>query len=417
MARAYQNVPEKIEHQVRIIQHGADDTEVLNPGRHWFGDLGTLAFLGDGVPRVAAGPFTITARAAYTKGGGQYQDVAGAGWAVDEHAGKWALMTSGLRAGRAWRIIGNTATRLYLQKDTVLPANGDTFNIVTPACVVNIGEGFTMAIDGRGTHVPAAFLGRVLFGNIDLAMDPASTNFAPIAFHGSGDPWGPQINGYFSRIVIPVGVSRGVDLVGIGLNGDAAADSGAFALCNTGLVNVQLGYATNYMGMIITGSVEAYGAFIFATALAVTGHVTSYSVYFAGMNCQFTAFTQYAGDARLSVVVIRSWGALAGASIIVGHLAADKMLFIEGDYAIALSEGGSLTLKLGQAAVTADITNTALLLDAGSRVKVIGANTEILGATGAATFSSPDPDQVEAVWPAVGEALTDSLGSFVVRYS
>lgn len=110
---------------------------------------GILAIEGTGTPTVVAGPISVTSAASSSNNSYYTITVTGAGWSNDQWYQKWVRVTAGTAAGAIWPIYSNDSDEIIIYnafgRGTVTEIeiiDGPTVTLTTPGCSICVNGAY-----------------------------------------------------------------------------------------------------------------------------------------------------------------------------------------------------------------------------------------------------------------------------------
>jgi hypothetical protein len=183
--RACQEVPDNIKHRVIIRAAAGTYTGFPQQMRHRIGPDGVLALECSDSPTVVAGPYTLTGvvQVGYDTGGaGQNLQVLGADWDIDQWYGKFVRMATGDYAGRCFFVHWSGGDEIHITAPFWYAiAPGDTFEVVEPAVIINCERApiFSIRSDGTAGRYISNFVMAGLEFITDMLYTSISANWTP----------------------------------------------------------------------------------------------------------------------------------------------------------------------------------------------------------------------------------------------
>lgn len=410
ITRAYEDVPARIDHRVRILisNSGGDFPRDVSP--HFGEESGTLAFIGVGTEEEIVSTMTLTDDAALGEYGGHSYTVAGSTWTPEEFTGAWLLPTNGAASGHAVPILNNDADTLYCPYRSTVPATGDDVKIVRPSVACGV-QSTTFRAQGSKGRTAAWDMSRIGLMNLRLEHGSAGSS----VFHAGG-----QIVASFVQHVVDDGACEPIALSGeVSVNRWGFLDSTAAVEAGTGVDNIQ-GMAPGVSARRVTAGSSTDGVFsVYPRGAAATGYyITSldWFVTYGSFNGAYNGWGRVGVSINAGYVgqvdLIDGMGMHDGLETYSNAIAALWNTHIRN--ATVGIETGNGRLLLQDVSCDSTVCDYGIDVGANGQVKVSG--TTKAGLTGTVNdiiFTAPNPD-VAAAWPAAGAQATDGMGASVV---
>ncbi|MCP4674365.1 MAG: hypothetical protein GY854_02370 [Deltaproteobacteria bacterium] len=410
-----ERLPYEIRHQIKVTPKAGTYTGWPVNMKHRYVENGRIILdaSGETFP-VIAGPFTLSAAtqigppSALGCSFATDIEVAGAGWASDEHYGKFMRFLSGNWAGYVLPVYKNTSDAIRTYGDPRGYAAGDTFEIVD--CPVTISTSDHVTIEGDGCfNEPLYGVSDIspwgphfIAGGVKFVSDVGDRSFTFKDIVGylsfctfvDSEKWVffELYNSSINYQVPPATVFDNPSLADwyacavniIPSNGALPTEDGS----NIMLHNSQLGGFTNHQ------RVDLRSSFRGGVSWCMIGGFTS--EYSNGIQHIDTAYFEQVGYSTNAIDAngrTRIYSAYINGCARALHSRGRTFAWwfkgenIANDYAVEVDEAG-------------------LVVNRG------GADVDIIGAVGAIEF--PFSGTNHATWPALGAAHTDNAGSYVI---
>jgi hypothetical protein len=430
--RGYLDVRDNIAHACEIfLAEGEYDVDLFEINSV-FTKQGFLSVVGIGEPIVVSGPYTVTGVADLGTGGQRITIGAGGLGATDSQCGNTIKILTGGHVDTGYNIVSNTSSTIDIVLKTNKMVNGDTFNIVRPAVILNTNKCAIVyrnhSNDAWDGDTFSQFGPRLILHNIWINMADSPQPVVPMKLVGISGMEGPYFE--FVKITLPDSMYNGImveDCI-VGDNGNSPYDLSWIDDGNTGFSNMGDPYGDR-IGLGITGeAAKSYiflnirGSNIYISDVACKGSVAS-SPPVTGMyltKSGFGAILMTQGFISTEKVIIAGYGTDVGIYLDNCNFQLTNTYIQSATDAIQI-----LTASRGSignvACSSTGVTGSGMSIGPGCFVQQSGACTGLLGATTARAayrFVAPSSDVLGTAWlSADGDSETDSMGAWIVRRS
>jgi hypothetical protein len=425
--RAFQDIPKKIDHHVRIfITEGEYANAFPSEINFEYGENGCLSIFGIGAPTVVAGPFTVESVSRNSTHTEIALEVDGVTWDANAFRGCWVQYELGALSGKAYSVYGNTADTVTSIADFTyhsLVEAGDTFSVIKPS--VRFTGIYSLGIRHNTLNTTGASGGvwvgcSLQMSNITLDASASIVHADVFNMSANSQADGPFLD--FVQFEAPLGSQAALSIYDICINWGYPKDFAAFGAADIGIVN--LGSDFQVVGfqvycpstesnvvMIITGDCSLMSPAIDGAVYFYSGSMYAYFTLMRFLVIGVGASVSYIlGEVESSPTLLPDMR--ESCVMCSGNASFVNCMFKNPEKnAIAVASSGEIAVYDCDVTGVPETTLSMAENTSCSLTRVLG--DSFVGTTGVVTWKTTG--DIVSAWPAAGSSITDGHGSYATR--